>query len=185
MDFEEPKLPNLYTDTEVTLNNYNDKDIDAFDDYAKNVADTGSYRFNLPNFYGTEKLEYRDYEDTFLNYSFFQYYDLTTIQNLMEVMELYFEKGILGKLGENLLRDMKPGVYFANRDAIDKLSVFGGIMVGLTSKPAEDIGDFFSPSRLFRLDRDIFFMAEYRGAPIGKRVGRQPLPSKSSIYIEM
>ena len=64
---------------------------------------------------------------------------------------------------------MKPGVYFANRDAIDKLSVFGGIMVGLTSKPAEDIGDFFSPSRLFRLDRDIFFMAEYRGLPFIKR----------------
>ena len=38
VDFEEPKLPNLYMDTEVTLNNYNDKDIDAFDDYAKNVS---------------------------------------------------------------------------------------------------------------------------------------------------
>ncbi|MGB0347318.1 MAG: hypothetical protein ACPGGA_07525, partial [Balneolaceae bacterium] len=72
-------------------------------------------------------------------------------------------------LGENLLRDMKPGVYFANRDAIDKLSVFGGIMVGLTSKPADDIGDFFSPSRLFRLDRDIFFLAEYRGLPFIKK----------------
>ncbi len=169
VDFEEPKLPNLYMDTEVTLNNYNDKDIDAFDDYAKNVADTGSYKFNLPNFYGTEKLEYRDYEDTFLNYSFFPVLRFDNYTKLNGSNGALLREGNFGKLGENLLRDMKPGVYFANRDAIDKLSVFGGIMVGLTSKPAEDIGDFFSPSRLFRLDRDIFFMAEYRGLPFIKR----------------
>ena len=37
---------------------------------------------------------------------------------------------------------MKPGVYFANRDAIDKLSVFGGITVGLTSKPPKILETF-------------------------------------------
>ena len=69
-------------------------------------------------------------------------------------------QGEFGRLGQNLLRDVKPGVYFANRDAIDKLSVFGGIMLGLTSKPSDDIGDFFSPGRITTLDRDIFFQAE-------------------------
>jgi Tol biopolymer transport system component len=169
-DYIEPRrIAGLVSDTQITLNDFDDKDIDPFGTYAESIADTGTYEFDLASFNGNEELLYREYEDTFLDYSFFPVLRFDNYTKLNGSNGALLRQGDVGLLGENLLRDMKPGVYFANRDAIDKLSVFGGIMLGLTSKPADDIGDFFSPSRLFRLDRDIFFMAEYRGLPFIKK----------------
>lgn len=165
----ESKRPEIVLNTEYTLNDFDDKDINPFDDYAESIADTGTFEFELSSFNGNEELLFREYEDTFLDYSFFPVLRFDNYTKLNGSNGALLRQGEVGKLGENLLRDMKPGVYFANRDAIDKLSVFGGIMVGLTSKPADDIGDFFSPNRLFRLDRDIFFLAEYRGLPFIKK----------------
>lgn len=105
----------------------------------------------------------------FLDYSFFPVLRFDNYTKLNGSNGALLRQGEFGKLGENLLRDMKPGVYFANRDAIDKLSLFGGVMLGLTSSPADGIADFFSPSRIFSLDRDIFFQAEYRGLPFIKK----------------
>lgn len=156
-------------DTEITLNDFNDKDIDAFGETAEAIADTGTYEFDLETLNASNERKYREYEDTFLDYSFFPVLRFDNYTKLNGSNGALLRQGEFGKLGENLLRDMKPGVYFANRDAIDKLSLFGGVMLGLTSTPAEDIGDFFSPSRMFRLDRDIFFMAEYRGLPFIKK----------------
>lgn len=168
--FQQPRrIGGTISDAEITLNDFNDKDIDPFGEYAESIADTGSYSFNLESFNVSDERSYREYEDTFLNYSFFPVLRFDNYTKLNGSNGALLRQGDFGKLGENLLRDMKPGVYFANRDAIDKLSVFGGVMLGLTSKPAEDIGDFFSPNRLFRLDRDIFFMAEYRGLPFIKK----------------
>ncbi len=167
--FIEPKRPGLISNAEYTLNDFDDKDLDPFGEYAKSIADTGSFEFEISSFNGIEELEYREYEDTFLDYSFFPVLRFDNYTKLNGSNGALLRSGDVGLLGENLLRDMKPGVYFANRDAIDKLSVFGGIMLGLTSKPADDIGHFFSPNRLFRLDRDIFFMAEYRGLPFIKK----------------
>ncbi|MEN9838843.1 MAG: hypothetical protein RL177_322, partial [Bacteroidota bacterium] len=45
---------------------------------------------------------------------------------------------------------------------------FGGIMVGPGSRDADGLGDFLSPPRLVNLDRDIFFITEYRGLPFIK-----------------
>ncbi|MEX2362467.1 MAG: hypothetical protein WD597_02535, partial [Balneolaceae bacterium] len=61
------------------------------------------------------------------------------------------------------------GVYFSSRDVIDKLSIFGGVMVGVASQPAESIGGFFRPDRLLGLDRDAFMIVEHRGLPFIKR----------------
>jgi len=157
------------TDTEYTLNDFNDKDINPFNEYAESIADTGTYAFNLQSLNTSDERVYREYEDTFLSYSFFPVLRFDNYTKLNGSNGALLKQGEFGKLGGNLLRDMKPGVYFANRDVIDKLSVFGGFMLGITSKPAEDIGDFFSPNRLFRLDRDIFFIAEYRGLPFIKK----------------
>jgi len=152
-----------------SLSNFNDKDINAFDELAESIADTGTYEFDLSSIASSDDRKYREYDDTFLDYSFFPILRFDNYTKLNGSNGSLLRRGQIGRLGENLLRDMKPGVYFANRDAIDKLSVFGGIMLGLTSKPADDIGDFFSPGRLFTLDRDIFFSAEYRGLPFIKK----------------
>ncbi len=169
-NFTIPKrLSGLVSDTQITLNDYNDKDINAFDNFAESIADTGSYKFKLNTFEGNQEITYRKHTDTFLNYSFFPVLRFDNYTKLNGSNGALLRHGKIGKLGENLLRDMKPGIYFGNREATDKLSLFGGIMLGLASKTAEDVGDFFSPSRLIKLDRDIFFMAEYRGLPFIKR----------------
>lgn len=70
-----------------------------------------------------------------------------------------------GDLGRNLLRDMKLGAYYNSQEVTGKLSLFGGALFGVASEPADGVGDFFSPSRLTDLDRDLFLTAEYRGIP--------------------
>ena len=163
------RIGGLVSNTQITLNDYNDKDINAFDDYAKSVADTGSYKFILHTFQGDEELTYQKHKDTFLNYSFFPVLRFDNYTKLNGSNLALLRHGKIGSLGENLLRDIKPGFYLANSEVTGKLSLFGGVMLGLASKSANDVGGFFSPSRLSKLDRDIFFMAEYRGLPFIKR----------------
>ncbi len=148
---------------------FDDRDINPFDEFQHTIADTGSYNFMLETMDASNEREYRKYQDTFLDYSFFPVLRFDNYTKLNGSNGALLRQGELGKLGQNLLRDVKPGVYFANRDAIDKLSIFGGIMLGLASESADDIGGFFAPSRLVSLDRDIFLQAEYRGLPFIKR----------------
>ena len=68
-------------------------------------------------------------------------------------------------LGENLWRDVKLGAFLSARDVTESLSLFGGLMVGPGSLTSESTGDFFSPSRLSSLDRDLFFIIDYNGIP--------------------
>lgn len=75
----------------------------------------------------------------------------------------------IGDLGENLWRDVKLGSYFSARDVTESLSLFGGLMIGPGSLTAESTGDFFSPSRLSSLDRDLFFIIDYAGIPFIKK----------------
>tara|TARA_R100001143_G_scaffold63605_1_gene73822 strand:+ start:47226 stop:50402 length:3177 start_codon:yes stop_codon:yes gene_type:complete len=75
----------------------------------------------------------------------------------------------VGKLAENLWRDIKFGAYFSTRDVTEKLSLYGGILIGPGSIEIEEATDFISPTRLNNLDRDVFFVAEYRGIPFIKR----------------
>jgi Tol biopolymer transport system component len=75
----------------------------------------------------------------------------------------------IGNLGENLWRDVKIGAYLSARDVTESLSLFGGLMIGPGSISAEGTGDFFSPSRLSSLDRDLFFIIDYAGIPFIKK----------------
>ncbi|TYP94763.1 WD40-like Beta Propeller Repeat [Fodinibius salinus] len=77
--------------------------------------------------------------------------------------------GKFGALGENLLRDLKIGTYFSSRDVTDQLNIFGGFLIGPASESASGIGDFFSPSRLTDIDRDLFLITEYQGLPFIKK----------------
>lgn len=78
-------------------------------------------------------------------------------------------RGKFGDFGENLWRDMKVGAYFSSRDVTESLSIFGGALIGFGSIPADGASDFFSPSRLNNLDRDLFMIIEQRGIPFIKR----------------
>lgn len=72
-------------------------------------------------------------------------------------------------LGENLWRDLKVGAYLSTRDVTENISIFGGALFGFGSVPAEDLNEFISPSRLNKLDRDLFLTIEHRGLPFIKR----------------
>lgn len=148
---------------------FDDKDIQPFDSLANAIADTGSYAFHLETLGQTSDRQFRSYTDTFLDYSFYPVIRFDNYTKQYGSNGTLLKNGQVGDLGRNLLRDVKPGIYFFNRDVIDKLSLFGGIMLGVGSKPADGVGDYFSPSSLFSLDRDIFFTAEYRGLPFIKK----------------
>lgn len=161
--------PSLVSEKINQLNDFDDSDIDEFTDYENAVADTGSYSFSLNDDTETTQYSYREYEDTFTNFSFFPVLRFDNYSKLNGNNGTLLKNGQFGKLGENLLRDVKPGVYFASRDVLDRLSIFGGAMIGVGSLPAESIGDFVKPNRLFELDRDLFLIVEYRGLPFIKK----------------
>ncbi|MCP9290631.1 hypothetical protein [Gracilimonas sediminicola] len=151
------------------LNDFDDTDIRPFGEQAEAIADTGSYRFELSTIDDDMERTYREYEDTYSGFSFFPVLRFDNYSQVNGNNGSLIRNGKIGQFGENLLRDAKPGVYFSSRDVIDKLSLFGGLMVGVASQPAESIGGFFRPDRLFGLDRDAFLIAEHRGLPFIER----------------
>lgn len=164
--YENPLSSNNYTE----LNNFDDSDLNELTDFEKSAADTGTYSLPIRTTSGELKeYSYREYEDTFTDFSFFPTIRFDNYSKLNGNNGTLIKNGKIGKLGENLLRDVKPGVYFASRDVLDKLNIFGGALVGVGSLPAESIGGFFKPNRLFELDRDLFLIAEYRGLPFIKK----------------
>ena len=153
----------------AALNYFDDSDLATMPELAWAYADTGSYYFDLPTLGQPDKRSLRRYTDTYTQTSFFPLIRFDNYTQLNGRNEQLLKASQFGDLGQNLWRDMKPGVYMASRDVIDRLSIFGGIMVGLGSKSADTIGEFFQPNRIIELDRDIFFQAEYRGLPFIER----------------
>lgn len=147
------------------LNNFDDTDLQPFTAQEHAAADTGNYSFTINTLSNQKEYTYREYNDTFTNFSFFPVIRFDNYSKKNGNNGTLLKNGKIGKLGDNLLRDMKPGVYFSSRDVLDKLNIFGGAMFGVASLPSESIGGFFRPDRLFKLDRDLFLIAEYRGLP--------------------
>lgn len=74
-----------------------------------------------------------------------------------------------GRLGRELA-NTKVGFYAASREILEGLSFLTGVLVAPASRPAEDVADFFDPSRLNALDRDLFLQIDYRkGLPMFQR----------------
>lgn len=112
--------------------------------------------------------EPRRYQDTFTAFSFYPAIRFDNYTKAYGNNADLLKNRQIGRFGKNLWRDTKVGVYFASRDMIDRFSVFGGIMVGPGSRESDGLGSFISPPRLVNLDRDIFFISEYRGLPFIK-----------------
>jgi len=77
--------------------------------------------------------------------------------------------GRFNDLSENIWRDLKLGAYFSLRDVTENLSLFAGALIGPGSRSAESISNFFNPSRINNLDRDLFLIVDHRGLPFIKR----------------
>jgi hypothetical protein len=110
-------------------------------------------------------LNLRSYDGTTTDFSFFPVLRFDNYSRLNGPNRNLLRDGDIEGLAGNLWRDVKAGFYLGSREVIDRFSIFGGALFGFGSRDAEDIGDFFSPSRLVDLDRDLFFIAEYRGLP--------------------
>ncbi len=149
----------------LRLNDFDDSDISAFTTTEKAAADTGSYRFELQTLNGKESLVYKEYTDTFTRFSFYPIIRFDNYTKLNGNNGTLIKNGKLARLGENLLRDVKPGVYFTSRDVLDRWSIFGGLLLGVGSRPAESAAALISPGNIVDMDRDIFLIAEHRGLP--------------------
>ena len=67
---------------------------------------------------------------------------------------------------ETLARNTKVGVYTGTREVLGGISFFGGILVSPTSGPASSFTDFWAPSNLLKLERDIFMQFDFgKGLP--------------------
>jgi len=163
------KVPSGNLDYINKLNEFDDSDLSEFSSEILAIADTGSYQYTLNNLSEDQDRTFREYEDTYTGFSFFPVLRFDNYSKEFGNNGALIKNGEFGNLGRNLLRDIKPGVYFSSRDVIDKLSLFGGLMLGVASQPTESIGGFFRPDRLFSLDRDAFLILEHRGLPFIER----------------
>ena len=62
---------------------------------------------------------------------------------------------------ETLLRNTKIGMLVSSREVLEGFNVFGGLLIGPTSRDASSLSEFFSPSRILKLERDLFFQFDY------------------------
>lgn len=148
------------------LNEFDDRDLSPISDstLSQLKREPMELTFNSAKA-SNESATIRKYEDTFTDFSFFPVIRFDNYTKKNGNNGTLLKEGRVGDLGENLLRDFKPGFYFSTRDVLDKLTIFGGAMLGVASRPAESIGGFFKPDRILELDRDLFLIAEHRGLP--------------------
>lgn len=132
-------------------------------------AGTDSMAINVPTSSGQQQRMLKEYGDSFTSVSFNPVIRFDNYSKLNGSNANLVKAGHFGALGENLMRDMKLGTYFSSREVTGRLSIFGGAMIGVGSLPADGIGDFFNPSRLTDLDRDLFLITEYEGLPFIKK----------------
>ncbi len=150
------------------LNLFNDANIEPFSELAISVADTGRYQFTLPT-RGSSAREFYAYEDQFTSFSFFPVLRFDNYSQPRGSNRSLLRDGKIGRLGENLWRDSKIGVYGSSRSMLENFTLFGGFLIGPGSRDSDGIDDFFRPGRLVSLDRDAFLTLEYTGLPFIQR----------------
>lgn len=107
----------------------------------------------------TETEKVSKYKNQFTSFSFYPVIRLDQyVSRRQQTLDVRLaERGRL----ETLARNTKVGVLASSREILEGLNVFGGVMLGMTSRDASSLGDFFSPSRLLKLERDVFFQFDY------------------------
>lgn len=151
------------------LHNFDDSDLEPFTKSVYKQADSSAVSFSIPTQNAADARQFYGYQETFTSLSFYPVIRFDNYSKLNGSNGRLIRSGRFGDFGENLLRDLKLGTYVSSREVIDRLSIFGGALFGFGSRNADGIGDFFSPSRLSDLDRDLFLITEYRGLPFIKK----------------
>lgn len=118
---------------------------------------------------GSGEMQLKQYDDVFTSFSFYPAIRFDNYSKLNGTNTSLINRGRWGDLGGNLWRDFKAGVYLTSRDVTDKFTIFGGALLGLGSLESKGAGDFVSPNRLVKLDRDMFLQVDYNGLPFIKR----------------
>ncbi len=150
------------------LNTFDDRDIGILSQNIMAVADTGQTQIPLGSSLTELNADVKSYSDVFTSFSVLPAFRFDNYSRLNGSNGALLKNGQFSDLANNLVRDFKAGAYFSSRDVTDRLSLFGGFLLGVGAQPSDGIGDFFSPERLTQLDRDIFLIAEHRGLPFIK-----------------
>ncbi len=170
-----PDLALITTDNQpaaaesAEINAFDDTDIEPFTDSVFRQAEDGQVIFELRTEGSADEREFYEYEEAFTGMSFYPIIRFDNYSKPEGSNGRLIREGNFAGVGQNLLRDLKIGTYFSSREVIGRLSIFGGALFGPASLNAEGIGDFFKPSRLSDLDRDLFLITEYRGLPFIKK----------------
>lgn len=147
----------------------NDADLDAIDPERLARSDTASVELTISTKDASDRRFLYGYREEFTKFSFYPVIRFDNYSKQRGSNASLLRAGQIGSLGKNLLRDLKLGTYVTSREVIDRLNIFGGALIGVGSQDADGINDFFKPSRLTDLDRDLFLITEYRGLPFIKR----------------
>lgn len=151
------------------LNTFDDNDISSLGEMAYAHADTGAYNFALKTRGQNSERTFRKYSDEFISFSFYPVLRFDNYTTPYGSNSSLLKNGRFGSIGENLWRDSKIGFYLSSRDVLERLSFFGGFMIGPGSREISGLSNFFKPSRVVNLDRDAFLNIEYAGLPFIKR----------------
>jgi len=100
---------------------------------------------------GTDSLSVSTYRANFTRFS------INPVIRLDQYVERQLESRIQGR-GESLWRNVKFGTYVSSREVLEGMSLFGGFLIGPGS---HQDGQFFAPSNLLALERDVFLQFDY------------------------
>ncbi len=157
------------TEKYKALKQFDDSDIDPLGASTMARADTSRISIEISTANVPDQRQLYQYDQQFTSFNFYPVIRFDNYSKLNGSNSSLLRSGELGPLGENLLRDLKLGTYFESREVTDRLNIFGGALLGIGSRGADGIGDFFSPARLTDLDRDLFLITEYQGLPFIKK----------------
>lgn len=151
------------------LNSFNDNDITPLPHSLFGIRRLGDVPINIPTRYSSDDRTFKPYEDTFTSFGIYPAIRFDNYSKIRGSNADLLTSGQFSDLAANLWRDTKVGMYFSSREMLDRLSLFGGLLIGPGSTDANEIGDYVQPAGIMAMDRDVFLIAEYRGLPFIQR----------------
>ena len=103
--------------------------------------------------------ELRPYDDVFTSFSFLP---VPRLDQYVSRQRSRTEVRLKDRSrAETLWRNLKFGMYTTSREILGGLSMFGGVLIAPGSTSPGSLGDFFNPSNLLDLERDLFLQFDY------------------------
>ena len=151
------------------LNRFDDRDLRPLEGEAiATVRTEGSMPLRVKRTNGAtgtpqeeeEPLEVQKYGAKFTGFSF---YPVVRVDKYVSRRRSNLDNRLPDRTrAETLVRNFKVGSYVSSREILEGLTLFGGVLIGPGTQDASSLTDFFSPSRLLKLERDAFLLFEYK-----------------------